>query len=223
MIDMSTSKNLVLDLDSTAIHTNNINDLFENIKIFHRDVHHRVAKFDIADDTNYGINLELWTIYRPYLYEFLNFCSKYFNNVFIWSAGQHKYVHIIKDLIYDKIDKKPEIIYTYDDCILKGNNINKPLSKLFNDDRITNVNFKNTIVIDDRYDTFSLNPHNGILIPAYEPKDINEIKNDKDVSLLQIMGWLSLPEVKNSTDVRNLDKTNIFNITVEEYIKKIKF
>ena len=65
----------------------------------------------------------------------------------------------------------------------------------------------NTLAIDDKEYTIKDNPDNGILIPQYVPKTIDE----EDDALLKLMEWLKRPDVKNSTDVRNLDKKNIFN------------
>jgi len=64
-------------------------------------------------------------------------------------------------------------------------------------------------------DTFHYNKDNGILIPPYEP-ELYEIHHE-DHAFLQLMGWLSLPEVLNCEDVRLLDKNNIFKISISEY------
>ena len=58
------------------------------------------------------------------------------------------------------------------------------------------------------------------LIPKFEPNDLHEINKD-DATLLQLMGWLCTPEVLNCTDYRTLDKSKIFNISVEEYATRI--
>lgn len=212
--------NLVLDLDSTLVHTNNINDDFMNINLYHHTIHHKVRSFSIDNNNEH---VYLWTIFRPYLKEFLDFCSKYFKNVYIWSAGQYKYVHIIKDLIYTDIHVKPDVIYTYDDCIISNNNIFKPLDKMFRDIQVPkDVNVTNTFVIDDRLDTFSHNPGNGILIPIYEPRGIHGIQNDTDDCLVKLMGWFISKEVMNATDVRSINKNNIFTTSMDEYLQKIK-
>ena len=71
---------------------------------------------------------------------------------------------------------------------------------------------ENTIAIDDRESTFSgPNPHNGILIPAYDPDiDVQSLFQD-DTALLDLMDWLYRPEVMKSKDVRTLHEFNIFS------------
>lgn len=218
---MNRKLNLVLDLDSTVVHTNSVDNRYREIVYNHKDIHPRISQFRVDDVVNFGSNVELWTIFRPYTDVFLLFASKYFNNVILWSAGHKKYVDAINGLLYLNIDKKPNVVYTHENCVFKGSTIHKPLSNLFKDPRLNGVNITNTLVVDDRMDTFSLNPYNGILIPPFEPKSIDDIKKD-DVTLLQIIGWLSTKEVMQANDVRYLDKRDIFNISVEEYISRIK-
>ena len=80
------------------------------------------------------------------------------------------------------------------------------------------MNASNTFVIDDRQSTFAkVNPNNGILIPGYAPPDtIDGIKTD-DPTLRQLMMWFSRDDVKNSKDVRLLDKSRIFTTPIRNY------
>jgi hypothetical protein len=216
---VSKYKNLVLDLDSTIVHTREINNILNDISLNHPDIHNKIGIFKIKSvkDNN---DINLWTIYRSHLAEFLEFSAQYFDNILIWSAGQYNYVHKIVELLFKNISKKPTIIYTQENCIINGNTIHKPLDNLFKDIRLKNVNITNTLVVDDRPDTFSRNPYNGILIPPFEPETIEDIKNDDPV-LLQIMGWLVKNNVQQCDDVRNINKEDIFVTSVEEYLKII--
>ena len=85
------------------------------------------------------------------------------------------------------------------------------------------LNEKNTFHIDDRDDTYSSNPDNGVLIPEfYCDMEVKSIANHKDNNLLKLIAWFSLPEVKKSKDIRNLDKTKIFTRSLDYYIKKLE-
>lgn len=90
------------------------------------------------------------------------------------------------------------------------------------------ANETNTLHIDDRDDTFSQNEHNGIKIPAYSPnldgtpEEIIESILQPDDTLLKLMCWLSLLEVRNCTDVRKLDKSTIFTTSIADYMLKLR-
>ena len=79
----------------------------------------------------------------------------------------------------------------------------------------------NTFALDDRDDTFAVNPLNGIRIPPYEPQFTSEGIMAEDEALLQLMYWLSLPHVRYATDIGKLDKTKIFTTPVSVYLKMI--
>jgi len=118
------------------------------------------------------------------------------------------------------LKNQPLIIYNYDDCESDENDmITKPLEKIYKDKRIKgNINEKNTFVLDDRTDTFSLNKRNGIQIPEFESDmSVEDICNHPDVEFLKLMSWLSTKEVRESDDVRKLNKKNIFSRSLKEY------
>ena len=80
------------------------------------------------------------------------------------------------------------------------------------------MNPKNTFVLDDRSETFSLNKRNGIQIPEFESDmSIDDICNHTDCDLLKLMAWFSTKEVKECDDVRKLNKKNIFGKSLGEY------
>jgi len=204
------NRHLVLDLDSTLIHSTIDSNEIPNLKPYSDPdniiLRSRIYKFNMTDEKSRRNPIStVWGIFRPGVFEFLTFASKYFAKIHVWSAGKKKYVHSICEILFP--DKKPHIIFTYDDCIFKGDNIYKPLSKLW--DLVPDAKPENTIVIDDRVDTFSLNIDNGILIPAYEPEiKISDIMKHDD-SLEIIKDWLLNFEVIHIPDIRNIDK-NIF-------------
>jgi hypothetical protein len=216
-------KFLVLDLDSTMVHTkSSMESLHELEKNKASNLHllkDRIHKFNLGGYENN--EAKMWTLLRPYTKEFMQYSLKYFSAVIVWSAGKPAYVHEIIKFLFPEGDP-PFLIYTYNDCVMKkGGKINKPLSKLFMDPRLIFANNTNTLVIDDRLDTFELNHHNGILIPPFEPNTLAEM-HQTDTALLKLMGWLSLPEVMNCTDYRYLDKTKIFTTNVEQYLNGLR-
>ena len=216
-------KYIVLDLDSTLVTSDEnhevFNQILENRKNDEYLLHDRVHNFYYAENST---SIPMWTLLRPYIREFINFCLKYFTGVIIWSAGKSFYVHTIKSILFNNHLYQPIMVLTWDDTtfLKRGSThiINKPLAKIF--EHIPTANYTNTLVVDDRIDTFSLNQYNGILIPRFEPRDIEEMTKD-DTSLLLLMGWLCTREVLNCEDFRTLDKTSIFNKNVEDYYTTI--
>jgi hypothetical protein len=181
--------------------------------------------YDTGMPAGSGTLINLFGIYRPYLREFLDFLREEFDNVIIWSAGEKNYVEKMVEIMFPFREFQPIIIYTRDDCEMKKDNkIFKPLSKLFKDKRIKGkMNEKNTFVLDDRADTFSLNHDNGILIPEFESDmSLEDISDHEDDAFLKLMSWLSTKEVMESKDVRTLKKDTIFTKSIEDYNKQLK-
>lgn len=220
-------KNIVLDIDATLVHTHDDEYDYTNLKLFtdpkmlkYRGRAYTMTLTDVTTLPGTGEELKLYGIYRPFLKEFLEFCFKYFDNVIVWSAGKKKYVEKMCDLMFTDRNKQPLLIYNYNDCEIYDDFIIKPLSKLYNDPRTKGkMNEKNTYVLDDRDDTFSMNKDNGINIPIYEVTlDVKGI-NKKDENLLKLMAWLMTPEVKDIEDVRKLNKKKIFKTSKDVYMK----
>lgn len=219
-----TNKCIVLDLDETLVHSNEnlpqLRDLniMTNPKLI--DLRGRVYELSM-DDVVYkkgqGVKTEMWGITRPHVKEFLIACFSYFKVVAVWSAGKKKYVEAIVDYLFRDI-KKPHVIYSRDDCEKTTDNIlTKPLEKMMKKEPglAKYMTLENTFILDDRRSVFETpNPDNGIQIPAYIP-DFNErsLRTD-DIAFKQLMTWLMRPDVMNSKDVRDLDKSNIFNVDV---------
>lgn len=240
---MGTPKCIVWDIDATLVHTHDkehdsnigIQEKFSMLDIFSDEEKFKLRKklytMKIIDVVRpgYGSITFLTGIFRPHLESMIDY-MKINNFIFvIWSAGTPKYVHKMAEIMFPEKDFQPEIIYTLDDCeIEKDKNgdittIFKPLEKLYKDKRLKGkLNEKNTLVIDDREDTFSKNPKNGIQIPEFESDlTIEEICDHSDINLLKLMAWLETKEVKECTDVRKLNKNKIFQKKLEDYMEQI--
>lgn len=224
-----TDKCIVLDLDETLVHSHgeaNI-DLLKQLKIFTdpnlidlRDRVYKITMDDVVYKRGTGEKTEMWGILRPHLREFLIFCFTYFKLVIVWSAGRKNYVHAIVDQIFKDL-RRPHIIYTFDDIEkLPNGTLIKPLNKIINNipGMKKHMGLENTFIIDDRTSVFhEPNPDNGIEIPAYKPTfNAKGIKADNN-GLIQLMNWFMKPEVINSRDVRNLDKSKIFQTYAMAY------
>lgn len=187
-------RNIVLDLDECLIHTfGNIND--SDIG----DVHTNTGNFLMNFGSMY------MAMERPGLKYFLNFCSNYFDNVIIWSAGKYGYVHQCVKIIMEGI-KEPELILTYNDCEFDdiGNTL-KPLWKVF--EKIPGASHSNTIAVDDRNDNYIGDDSRSVLkIPPFSPTFSRNIVSDDD-ELYRVVGWFVSDPFTNSEDIRTLDKS----------------
>lgn len=152
---------------------------------------------------------ETWfVIKRPGLDKFLNFASRYFDKVIVWSAAREDYVHeAVKFLFADHIP--PTLILTRNEVTnISNDDYYKPLSKITTMEPGM-IDYNSTLFIDDKEDNFRDFPDNGVVIPKFRPK-ISDSLNDKDDMLLRLVDWLMLPEVIAAHDVRKLDKKKIF-------------
>jgi len=222
-----TGKNIVLDIDATLVHTHGEMNDFKMLKVYDNKARHEMLRklymmrlVDVSNEPGEGEVTELAGIYRPYLRDFLEYCFEYFDNVVIWSAGKRKYVEKMCEFMFP-LKKQPLIIFTYDDCEGDENDIIiKPLEKLYKHPKCKDkLNEKNTFVLDDRSETFSVNKRNGIQIPEFESDmSVEDICNHPDTELLKLMMWLESTEVKKCKDVRKLNKKNIFSKHIRECI-----
>jgi hypothetical protein len=224
-----TNKCIVLDLDETLVHSNENMDQLQELGIMTDpnllDLRRRTYQI-VMDDVVYkkgeGVKTTIWGILRPHVKEFLVSCFSYFKVVIVWSAGKRKYVDAIVDFLFKDI-KRPHVIYSYDQCERTSTNLLvKPLAKMIENESGLHkyMSLKNTYIIDDRNTVYAGyigdNPDNGIQIPAYKPSfNIHSLRSD-DIALKQLMTWFLNPEVMDSTDVRTLNKNEVFktNITI---------
>lgn len=205
-----TDMTIVLDLDETLVRSEEGDEAKMLIKylVDPKFYNRRQDMYKIVVDTGRSKSL-MYGIKRPYLDLFLDFVFYYFRNVIVWSAGHYDYVHKICNIIFND-HYRPDAIYTNDDCVMEKRVLTKPLRKIYNTEK--DINEKNTIILDDRETVFSgPNPRNGILIPAYDPYLSEPINSNVDNRLLEFMRWLMLPRVRNTSDVRYLDKNFIFS------------
>ncbi len=214
-----TNQCIVLDLDETLVHASDDMIRFHRLKIATdpqlmdiRDRSYAMTLDDVIERRGTGTKTQLWSIKRPYLKEFLVFCFNHFKIVAVWSAGRYKYVHATVEAIFKDITM-PHIIYTWDDCEKSNSGIFKPLEKMIkNEPGMSNyMSLANTYAIDDRPSTYSKNAYNGIRMPEYKPHFTVDGMRIKDNGLLQLMNWFKQQHVMVSSDVRILDKSNIFS------------
>ena len=219
-----TNKCIVLDIDETVVHSSEKLGQLRKLGILSDpnllDLKKRTYLLSL-DDVVYkkgtGKKTEMWGITRPHVKEFLIACFSYFRVVAVYSAGKKKYVEAIVDYLFRDI-KRPHIIYARDECEAATNGLLiKPLTKMIKQEAGLSkyMNLDNTFILDDRTSVFeTVNPNNGIQIPAYKPAlNITSLRTD-DVALKQLMMWLYLPEVMNSDNIRDLDKSAIFQTDI---------
>lgn len=216
-VHAETDKCVILDIDETCVHSYNdkMPDWLRETQYY--DIlsnSYDIRPVDAVSDAGTGIIMPMWGVCRPHLKEFLLFAYKYFKHVLVWSAGARHYVNEVVRVIFSGIPS-PTVIYTRDDIPVGPTT--KPLSIILKDKSIidSGCNLHNTYIVDDRYDYFINNVHNGIQIPAYDPVvEPNALRSD-DQSLLVLKWWLSRPLVRQASDIRMLDKSVIFNSSAE--------
>ncbi len=222
-----TNKCIVLDLDETLVHSNENMDKLRELKIMTDpsllDLRRRTYQLTL-DDVVYkkglGIKTDMWGVVRPHVKEFLVSCFSYFKVVIVWSAGKRKYVDAIVDYLFKDI-QRPHVVYSYDECERTTTNLLvKPLTKMINNEGGLGkyMSLENSYIIDDRKTVYAGfegdNPYNGIQIPPYKPAfNVHTLRSD-DIVLKQLMTWFLQPETMHSPDVRELDKTTVFDTDV---------
>jgi NLI interacting factor-like phosphatase len=208
-----TDQCIVLDMDETLIHS--FVDLTESEEVEANQYSHLFPRMytvgirDVFEAKGSGIVDSILAVERPFLHQFLKYCSKRFAKVYIWSAGQYDYVnkHI------RKLSKNASFhnVYTFDDCAVektkKDEIYHKPLEKI-------GLDPAKTFIVDDRVTAYLHNPANGINIPEYSPtidalRLENTDPNSCDNCLVKLMSYFNQPAVRQATDVRLLYK-NIF-------------
>lgn len=215
-------KTLILDLDETLISSYENPTFLEQYMIYlNPQIYEKFHYPPITYSTslmNHDGPTDIWGLQRPFLHEFLHYCENYFDNIIVWSAGIKPYVeYITHDIFRNYGHQLPRIIWSRDHCANYGNLYHKPIQKLI--DSGMPLDPKMTLIVDDRNHTFMDNPKNGILIPQYRPGKNNarkmpnlyDLLNRDDISLIELIRWFELPEVKYATDYRLLDKSKIFS------------
>lgn len=216
-------RTLILDLDETLVHSYENPTFLDTYGIYSnpetKNLFHPTNGHQIVYSMVLSRGHRMWGLVRPGTYEFLEFAHDYFDNILVWSAGVKEYVDKIVNLLFTEAGfSRPRKIWARDKCSIRSGNYHKPISSL-----IYNLNSSGsplhidpatTLIVDDREYTFQENPANGILIPPFcpggsQPSLIN-LLNREDRFLFKLMDWLKRPEVRNCTDVRYLDRSQIF-------------
>lgn len=184
--------NLILDIDETLIHTEEISN-------------------DLKNDENI-IKLPYFTgkVYlRPYLEEFLNFCFENFT-VSFWTTSNSLYCKTILQLILTKeqFDKTLLVLSSEENKIinLKTNLIYsdnksqlKPLELLFEDKKLSKIFKKeNTLIIDNTLNIIYENKYNSILV--------EDFRNNDNINVFCVLANL-LNRIKSAGDVTKCKKT----------------
>ena len=230
---MDTKKwNIVLDIDSTLVNTfEGTGIVYEIIKNGDKDLNfitHQSYCFDVIDPEADGTSepYYMWGLYRPHLTEFILYCIENFKNVYIWSAGSKKYVDCMVEHIFPLLNYNPPVVLNRKDtvCLEDDEVVNKPLTKVY---KLSNgeANETNTLILDDREDTFSINRDNGILIPRFDLDGVYDEQDEENYKADEVLESIShylrndncLAELiqyfekhKDVSDVRTLPKENIF-------------
>jgi|SRR6056297_1663703 len=213
-------KHIVLDLDETLVHA--IDDdkfellrdtqIFSDTKLsFLRDRVGIIKLEDVMYEKGQGVDNNMWFIRRPYLRRFLAFCFNYFDTVGIWSAGADGYVQEICFKTFGPLENldNPSYIWTRGMCETVKKDFTKPLSKMMeyvNKNSKYDMNYKNTLILDDRNYNAVCNKDNGVINPAYEPEPSVEGILQEDDCLLKFEQWLTKPEIREIKDIRLVSK-----------------
>ena len=213
-----TKHTIILDIDETLVHTEEDAGSLKEIDVkSYPDLAGEIYLLSLDNGST-----EMWGTKRPHLDEFLLFCFTYFDHVCVWSAGQRDYVHTLVDYLFAPF-REPDIVFTFDDCVKNdGGDWIKPLDKFYKHPSATGkIHPHSTFILDDRDYTFERNDQNGILIPPYSPKNIEEIQQEEDY-LPRFKYWLLHPDARFSRDVRSLSKKQIFTQPPEEYSSQMQ-
>src|SRR5438128_464430 len=125
-----TDKVVVLDLDSTLIHTQDTMQSLKKINLMndptlgHLKRRCYVLKFIDKDEDGKTSRGDLWGITRPHIEEFLLFCFSYFRVVIVWSAGDENYVHEVVNHLFKNL-RQPHLILTKKHIDMDGDDIIK--------------------------------------------------------------------------------------------------
>lgn len=243
MVDIyKTNRHLILDLDATVIHSLENFDEFHKLKVMtDPELRPRVYFFKIIDmeDGTHGKGVEshTWGCLRPHVKNFIEFATKYFTMVHIWSAALRCYVYAIQEEVFYHSDIKPTIVWSRSECgTNKHGRLYKPLSKFYKIAEKYGATPLNTLILDDNDETFTENINNAIHIPKYEVETLDEDSEgntivdtavtkkkilEDDICLLQFSYWLCTKDVLNAKDIRKTNKKNIFKTSLESYIEQI--
>lgn len=207
---------IVLDVDDTLLQTYlEISDL-RKLKIFEKStpectlLRERILTLEIEDVSEVkgqGDDLHVFSLLRPGLRQFLEFCGLYFKTVMIWSAGMTPYVHAVVDELFKDIPN-PRLVFSRKDCDKPKEDFIKPLKKIT--DLYPDLSIEHIFALDDRPEVFAGNRLNLITIPEYRPEATLEDFARQDICFTRLIEWFLQPHVIQAEDVRTLEKKKIF-------------
>ena len=194
---MTSRFSIVLDIDETLVHT------FETTRI-------NFGAPEIIPFSHEFFELHMSTGHtfqgarRPDMSVFLNFCSKYFLKVFVWSAGMEDYVESVVSELFP-LGMPIQALWSRKDCVKDKTTMIKPLKKLAEAERL---DLATIFVLDDFEQTYKNNPDNAIPIPEFAPlpEAIIKASNTRDASLSKVMTFLTKESTLSCSDVRKLKK-----------------
>ena len=175
-------KLMILDLDETLVHAD------FDYKFSSHDVYLKMT-------TEEGIENIIPINIRPYLAEFLELSSKYFD-IAIFTASCKDYA----DVILNHLDPENKIFkyrFYRESCVIYKNLYLKFLE-------IFKTPLKDCIIIENSMFSFAYNLNNGILVTSYY-----DDKDDQD--LLSLMEFMETALVKSSNVMEILENTFEFN------------
>lgn len=211
-ITPETEQTVVFDVDNTLLHCVQEAEL-ESIFRLRPDLRENVIPV-IAQDQSDGTVRGLAIVRPGVLTKLIPYCRRRFRNVGIWSAGMPHYVlamsKIFQKVGVDHFTAEDFLLDRYDcSAGIDGKEAGtKHLLKLYN--QRPTIRPESTFIVDDRATSFHLDPQNGIYIPAFNRMTTLESLSQPDDAFDRLIAWWELPEVKNATDVRTLDKSRIF-------------
>ena len=206
-------KSLVLDIDQCMLHSfiDEPSDriLAEGLSVSNLRNRRRMIVANVPPRTS-SDERDFCAIKRPYLDDFLRFAAGYFDNIIVWSAGCREYVHELVVHLF-KDHRKPDLVLTHDDVVYRDTDVgyHKPL-RVVEDASPGLIDLSWTLFLDDSVGNFEENPENGLHIPVFAP-DASKPFHSDDKCLLHLMEWLTRVDVKTCDDVRDLDKSVIFD------------
>lgn len=125
--------------------------------------------------------------YRPFVFSFLKFCMQHFR-VHIWSAGEENYVHLICNLLINRMESAEIVgIFTREHCSLleddptaEGGDGRSPCKMYYKRfDGLTlppEYTQENVFLLDDNTITYDANEGNVLLIKPWTNKNDTEDK-----------------------------------------------
>ena len=201
------AQTIVLDIDETLLCTNTDGSKYP-VELKDNE---EMARAHYTVTTREGT---YWGVKRPYVDEFLAYCFKRFDAVAFWSAGKEGYVNEVVKVLNPP--GTPAFVRSRSQCDELHSEFEmedgrtqlvptlwKPLQAIF--DNYPAFTRYNTWVLDDRQDYAQENLLNWLAIPPYHPT-VKELLPRDDDYLLRLMDWFEREDVKNSTNVLEVEK-----------------